>query len=223
MVKVAKRFDERREELRQALYRIDGAINRYKESCEIAEIGIIAVELRSLLGKQGQPGLILKLAAEKNFPLEFSTFPPELLEVAAGGYGGPRAALAFIGDCVSLVCEKPWTYKTTMEEWLETQQARPEETWFYSDSRNDLPLLEQSFDEWSAETLAAAARDWRNFIAGIDREAPPDPRDVAQAAALYTRYLQRGQTEAGLSRVQPGRFTMPARSPGMVKLSLIHI
>ena len=30
-----------------------------------------------------------------------------------------------------------------LEEWLEAQQARPEETWFYSDSRNDLPLLEQ--------------------------------------------------------------------------------
>ncbi|MCL7750486.1 HAD-IB family hydrolase [Guyparkeria hydrothermalis] len=30
-----------------------------------------------------------------------------------------------------------------LEEWLETQQVRPEETWFYSDSRNDLPLLEQ--------------------------------------------------------------------------------
>lgn len=86
----------------------------------------------------------------------------------------------------------------------------------------DLPLLEQSFDEWSAQTLAAAARppraalagDWLSFVAGLDRETPPEPSAVVQAAALYTRYLQRCQAEAGLSRVQPGRFTMPGDLAG---------
>jgi predicted YcjX-like family ATPase len=86
----------------------------------------------------------------------------------------------------------------------------------------DLPLLEQSFAEWSAQIFAAAERppraalaaDWRSYLAGVDREAPPEPRQVVQAAALYTRYLQRCQAEAGLSRVQPGRFTMPGDLAG---------
>ena len=31
---------------------------------------------------------------------------------------------------------------TRLEEWLESKGQKPSETWFYSDSRNDLPLLE---------------------------------------------------------------------------------
>ncbi len=86
----------------------------------------------------------------------------------------------------------------------------------------DLPLLELSYPDWSAQTLAAAerapraalAKDWRSFIAGLDPAAPADAHQVAQAAALYTRYLGRCQDEAGLSQLQPGRFTMPGDLAG---------
>jgi len=86
----------------------------------------------------------------------------------------------------------------------------------------DLPLLEQAYADWSAQTLAAAerppraalAKDWRNYVAGLHPGAPADPRQAAQAAALYTRYLERCQVEAGLSMVQPGRFTMPGDLAG---------
>jgi predicted YcjX-like family ATPase len=86
----------------------------------------------------------------------------------------------------------------------------------------DLPLLEQSYADWSAQTLAAAdrpahaalAKDWRGFLTGLDPAAPGDSRQAAQAAALYTRYLERCQVEGGLSQVQPGRFTMPGDLAG---------
>ena len=86
----------------------------------------------------------------------------------------------------------------------------------------DLPLLEQSYVAWSTQTLAAAehppraalARDWRSFLAGLDPAAPADDQQVARAAALYTRYLVRCQAVAGLSQVQPGRFTMPGDLEG---------
>ncbi|HEX5079711.1 MAG TPA: YcjX family protein [Geminicoccaceae bacterium] len=86
----------------------------------------------------------------------------------------------------------------------------------------DLPLLEQSYGEWSAQTLAAAERppraplaaDWRTFLAELDPAAPADPQQAARAAALYTRYLERCQADAGLSQVQPGRFTMPGDLAG---------
>lgn len=32
---------------------------------------------------------------------------------------------------------------TRLDEWLEENNYEPEETWFYSDSRNDIPLLEK--------------------------------------------------------------------------------
>jgi predicted YcjX-like family ATPase len=86
----------------------------------------------------------------------------------------------------------------------------------------DLPLLEQSYAAWSAQVLAAAeqapraelAKDWRSFVAGLDGAAPADAHQVARAAELYTRYLERCQSEAGLSQVQPGRFTMPGDLAG---------
>ncbi|MFI9651773.1 histidinol-phosphatase [Guyparkeria halopsychrophila] len=53
-----------------------------------------------------------------------------------------------------------------LEEWLEAQQVRPEETWFYSDSRNDLPLLEQvdhpiAVDPDPVLRREAVARGWK--------------------------------------------------------------
>jgi predicted YcjX-like family ATPase len=86
----------------------------------------------------------------------------------------------------------------------------------------DLPLLEQGYAEWAAQTLAAAeqspraalAKDWRSFLAGLDPAAPAEPDQVVRAAALYTRYLEHCQSEAGLSYVQPGRFTMPGDLAG---------
>jgi uncharacterized protein len=85
----------------------------------------------------------------------------------------------------------------------------------------DLPLLEQDYEAWSAATLTAAetpahaalARDWRNFIATLDLDAPAMGGQVRQAAALYTDYLRRCQ-DAGLGLLQPGRFTMPGDLAG---------
>ncbi|MGE5624702.1 MAG: HAD family hydrolase [Bacillota bacterium] len=49
-----------------------------------------------------------------------------------------------------------------LQAWLETQDAPPEETWFYSDSHNDLPLLSRVDHPVAVnpdETLAAIAAD----------------------------------------------------------------
>lgn len=81
----------------------------------------------------------------------------------------------------------------------------------------DLPLLEQSYEAWSATTLdlaaapprAELAEEWRRFIAELDPAGPADPGQAAQAAVLYTTFLLRCQREAGLGLLQPGRFTMP--------------
>jgi hypothetical protein len=86
----------------------------------------------------------------------------------------------------------------------------------------DLPLLEQSYEAWSAAALDAAgapartllAGKWRSFVASLDPARPAGPGDPARAAALYTEYLRRCQQEGGLSFLQPGRFTMPGDLEG---------
>jgi predicted YcjX-like family ATPase len=85
----------------------------------------------------------------------------------------------------------------------------------------DLPLLEQSYQLWSTETLRAAeaparaalAKEWRSFIATLDPNGPAAAGEAARAAALYTDYLHRCQ-DAGLGLLQPGRFTMPGDLAG---------
>ena len=85
----------------------------------------------------------------------------------------------------------------------------------------DLPLLDQSYEVWSAAVLQAAerapraalAKDWRSFVAALDPQAPAAADQAARAAALYTEYLRRCQA-AGLALLQPGRFTMPGDLAG---------
>jgi predicted YcjX-like family ATPase len=85
----------------------------------------------------------------------------------------------------------------------------------------DLPLLDQTYEAWSAATLRAAetlpraahAEGWRSFLATLDPDAPASSEQAGQAAALYTDYLRRCQG-AGLSLLQPGRFTMPGDLAG---------
>ena len=83
----------------------------------------------------------------------------------------------------------------------------------------DLPLLEKSYEEWSAETLGFARVPPRaalaaRFLAAIDAphaNAPVDA-EAERLAALYTEYLRacRART-VNLSFVQPGRFLLPGR------------
>lgn len=82
----------------------------------------------------------------------------------------------------------------------------------------DLPLLHQSFAEWSALTLSLAERtprdelsqSWRGWLATIDPAAPAEEEEARRGAALYTDYLHAcRRSENLLSLIQPGRFVEP--------------
>lgn len=87
----------------------------------------------------------------------------------------------------------------------------------------DLPLLEQSYAEWSAATLAQAAcaprRDLAEpWLAWQDR-APAataaDEATIAEGSRLYTDYLLACRdSPAGVAVVQPGRFIEPGDLAG---------
>ena len=114
MGKYTKSFQDRREELRQALYRMEGAINRYKQSNEIAELGTLAIELRGLLLIEA---LFVSLSEEKGFPLELYRVPAASEEMDAGIRKG--LTHSWSADSISLTCEKPWTERVTIKQWLE--------------------------------------------------------------------------------------------------------
>ena len=85
----------------------------------------------------------------------------------------------------------------------------------------DLPLLGQSFAEWSRETLALlrqspraeAARPFLDYLGQIDGRRQAEEALVRRGHRLYREALARAQSEHGLRWLQPGRFLAPG--PGV--------
>ena len=87
----------------------------------------------------------------------------------------------------------------------------------------DLPLLGQSFAEWSERTVALSrsnsraelAADWRAHLASLDPTAEEDETAARKAAELFTGYLRACRDERfSLSALPPGRFLMPGDLEG---------
>ncbi len=86
----------------------------------------------------------------------------------------------------------------------------------------DLPLLNQSFDEFSttALTLAradrriTAAKPWLDFLAGTDPAGPDDEQVALHGAKLFTDYLVQARKSDTQATLAPGRFLMPGELEG---------
>src|SRR5438270_2754067 len=78
----------------------------------------------------------------------------------------------------------------------------------------DLPLLEQSFAEWSRATLDAMrtgmrgeiAAEFLAFMGTLRPDAPASDEVAKQAHDLYCAFLLKARDQHGLSYLQPGRF-----------------
>ena len=82
----------------------------------------------------------------------------------------------------------------------------------------DLPLLQKSYEQWSAESLALSreaprahlAADWHAHLATLKPEAREDEQATLTAAKLFTGYLRACRDERfAMSLLPPGRFLMP--------------
>ena len=81
----------------------------------------------------------------------------------------------------------------------------------------DLPLLAQSYAEWSRATLrlyrrgvrAEAASDFLAFIAQHRHDEAASEETAKQAHDLYRAFLFKARDTHGLSHLQPGRFLCP--------------
>jgi uncharacterized protein len=86
----------------------------------------------------------------------------------------------------------------------------------------DLPLLQQSYGDWSRATLALArravrlplARDWLDFVARHPAGGAGDRQTALQAHKLYRDFLAACREREQLSLLQPGRFLNPGRIAG---------
>lgn len=92
----------------------------------------------------------------------------------------------------------------------------------------DLPLLDKSYEQWSAESLTLArqgpraqlAADWTRFIALLTPAAGADEQATLTAARLFTDYLRACRNERfAMSLLPPGRFLMPGNLAGSPALT----
>jgi len=90
----------------------------------------------------------------------------------------------------------------------------------------DLPLMNQSFEEWSTAAIATAraparsaqAEGWLALLGATDPAQPLGEPVARGLAAAFTGYLA-GSRKAGQSSVAPGRFLMPGDLEGSPALT----
>jgi predicted YcjX-like family ATPase len=87
----------------------------------------------------------------------------------------------------------------------------------------DLPLLDKTYDDWSAEVLASVRgrEEAYEFISLVENTDPTGTLDEQQAKALaqcFTDYLGRARA-AGYSDCTPGRFLLPGDLAGSPALT----
>lgn len=87
----------------------------------------------------------------------------------------------------------------------------------------DLPLLNQTYEQWSAISLETStktprnklAKDWQKFIRQLKPAEAAQESHAVEAAKLFTQYLSRCRDdEFALSTLPPGRFLMPGDLEG---------
>ncbi len=87
----------------------------------------------------------------------------------------------------------------------------------------DLPLMQMTYAEWSAATVAASrvaprlnwAEDWHRLLASLDPLAPAVEQLAIRSAEVFTAYLARcRKDDVSLSTLPPGRFLMPGDFAG---------
>jgi uncharacterized protein len=96
----------------------------------------------------------------------------------------------------------------------------------------DLPLLNMSYEQWSAESLslsrqqprAALASHWHDCLRALDPLGPTDESAALNATALFSTYLKscRDQQYA-MSMLAPGHFLMPGDFAGSPALTFVPL
>jgi predicted YcjX-like family ATPase len=88
----------------------------------------------------------------------------------------------------------------------------------------DLPMIEQSFIDWSAHTFAqqssepqkSLAQRWNDFVHHFDFTQPANEANTMRLIHAYRDYLQKAKAD-GVTRLQPGALLLPPEAFDMAR------
>ena len=91
----------------------------------------------------------------------------------------------------------------------------------------DLPLLNQTYSEWSLQELEMSrdanrnnlGEDWHKLLARLDPLSEADEEDAKRACEAFTAYLRKCRKKGDAAVVPPGRFLMPGELEGSPALT----
>jgi len=95
----------------------------------------------------------------------------------------------------------------------------------------DLPLLEQSFADWSTRAVAdaraphraAMARPFLEMLSSLKANAPADEQFALRGTELFTHYLEAARATPSLTPPGPGRFLLPGDLSGSPLLTFFPL
>jgi hypothetical protein len=154
-------------------------------------------------------------ATAQRFPLA------DAFDALARAAAWPRPTTHLSGLALELEIEAAETAWLEREAGVTRRQVRLELCDYPGEWLLDLPLLEQSFEIWSARELARAAEParaalaapWRAAIAGLSLESAAGPAAIESVVAAFRAYLEACRA-AGLVALTPGRFLNPDQWEG---------
>jgi predicted YcjX-like family ATPase len=125
-----------------------------------------------------------------------------------------------------------YTHATALRRTLGTGRLHVDIVDYPGEWLIDLPLLDQSFADWSRRAVddarapqrAAAAKGWLEFISMLDPDGAADEQTALTGAALFTRYLQAARApDPELTAPGPGRFLLPGDLAGSPLLTFFPL
>lgn len=133
------------------------------------------------------------------------------LAATSPAWPAPTADLAQISLRIELARKTPFGQR------LGTRRLRLDLLDYPGEWLLDLPMIDQGFAKWSAETLGllrtpprdAESSRFRAFLANVRAGHPADEHIARQGHALYCEALQACRQHYGLRYLQPGRFVCP--------------
>lgn len=165
-------------------------------------------------------GRLLRAAVQDDEASTVPQFPyhklKESLVGAAPAWPEPTTGIARIALDLELRRSDGW-----LDRLLGHRTVRLEIVDYPGEWLIDLPLLGQSYEDWSAAALERARRpalaplaaEWLALAGGLDSAAARDEPTAIRAAESYAAFL-RAAAASGFRFLQPGRFLEPGQLAG---------